>query len=392
MSNIEFFDAVFERRWDLTFLSGHPGARDKKIIGFLDTGFPEELAIASGMLPVLLTGDPNGSLSKTEGKVDLGIPGRARQIYEGLLTGRYAFASALAITGGDRYLANTYGFLDAESQLTGSKYFDKLFYLERARGTYCEHRNFNLQRLNFFREQLNKYTGKLIEDKALADAISLVNESRRLLQRLSELRVSCPGVVSGTEAAKITLASVLMPKEDFNHALKNFLDALPKKISANLRPTIFLAGSPLDHLAIHEAIEASGCLVISESIEFCGRYQNDLVREDIDPMEALADRYTFKFPDAWAFGRDRRIELQVQTAKFSGADAVFYFHTLYDASTGWDYPDLRDALQKLHIDTYVLYDQPYQIEDKDIFFEKVAEVISGIGKRNDSAEIFGEKI
>jgi benzoyl-CoA reductase/2-hydroxyglutaryl-CoA dehydratase subunit BcrC/BadD/HgdB len=378
---MRIFDAAFAGRWDGSAIGSHAGAAGKDIIGFLDTGFPEEIAIAAGLVPILLTADPYGDCPATEGKVDLGIPGRARQLYEGLLTGRYSFASAVAITGGDRYLANTYGFLDAQRELTGTAAVDKMFYIERARGTYREHRDFNLQRHQMFRDSLAAHTGRKIDDDALAAAIALVNESRRLLQRLADLRMSRPGIVSGTNAAKIALASMLMPKEDFNAALRGFLEQLPQDVAATELPTIFLAGSPLDHFAIHEAIEAAGTLVVWENVEFSGRYEHDLIREDIDPMEAIADRYTFKFPDAWAFGRDRRIASHVKTARKSGADAVLFFHTLYDASTGWDYPDLRDALNALDIKTRVLHDQTYQIADRPQLASRIADAVAGIRKR-----------
>lgn len=382
MSNMDIFEAAFAGRWDGSAIGSHAGAAGKDIIGFLDTGFPEEIAIAAGLVPILLTGDPYGDCPATEGTVDRGIPGRARQLYEGLLTRRYSFASAVGITGGDRYLANTYDFLDAQRELTGTAAVDKMFYIERARGTYREHRDFNLQRLQMFRDSLAAHTGKRIDDVALAAAIALVNESRRLLQRLADLRMSSPGIVSGTDAAKITLASMLMPKEDFNTALRGFLEQLPQNISATERPTIFLAGSPLDHFTIHEAIESAGALVVWENVEFSGRYEHGLIREDIDPMEAIADRYTFKFPDAWAFGRDRRLAIHVKTARMSGADAVFFFHTLYDASTGWDYPDLRNALNKLDIETRVMHDEPYRIADPADLASRIADAIAGIRKRD----------
>src|SRR5438067_1111272 len=119
MSTMGVFEAAFAGRWDGSTIGAHAGATGKDVIGFLDTGFPEEIAIAAGLLPILLTGDPYGDCPVTEGQVDLGIPGRAHQLYEGLITGRYSFASAVGITGGDRYLANTYGFLDAQRELTG---------------------------------------------------------------------------------------------------------------------------------------------------------------------------------------------------------------------------------------------------------------------------------
>lgn len=378
---MDIFEAAYAGRWDGPALGAHTGGAGKAIMGFLDTGFPEEIALAAGMVPVLLTGDPHGTTAATEGHVDRAIPGRARQLYEGFLTGRYDFTDAVTITGGDRYLANTYGFLDAYHQTSGQSVTGKLFYLERSRGTYREHRNFNRDRLGLFRHALAAHTGTTIDDDALSEAIAVVNRSRRLLQRLAQARVSTPGVISGTHAVTIQLASMLMPKQDFNAALEGLLDHLPQQVTATDRPTVFLTGSPVDHIEVHRAIEAAGAHVVAENMEFAGRFDHTLAREDIDPLEALADRYTYKFPDAWGFGRDRRISGNVKTARQSGADAVLFFHTRYDSSTGWDYPDLRAGLHHQDIPTFAVPDQPYLMGEEGGLAARIAEIVSRIDVR-----------
>lgn len=372
--------SAYAGRWDAAVIRSHAGAAGREIIGFLDTGFPEEIAIAAGLLPVLLTGDPNADCPATEGKVDLAIPGRARQLYEGLLTGRYAYLSALAITGGDRYLANTYGFMDAYRTQSGEASVATMYYIDRARGTYREHRDFNLQSLTKFRERLAAHVGRSVDEAALANAISLVNESRRLLQRLADVRAARPGVIAGTDAARIALAAMSMPKADFNAGLRSLLEHLPEEPLAADRPKVFLAGSAIDHVELHGAVEAAGAVVVSDSLEFSGRYAHELVREDMEPMEALADRYTFKFPDAWGFGRERRIAMQVKRASAAGADAVLYFHLQHDSPTGWDFPDLRDALAREGIPSTVIHDQPYRIADPGDFAARIGTVVAGLKK------------
>ena len=378
-SPMSVFEAAYAGRWNASALGAHKGAAGRDIIGFLDTGFPEEIAMAAGMLPVLLTGDPGGSTSATNGNVDLGLPGRARQLYEGFLTGRYDFAGAVGITGGDRHLANTYGFLDARRRLTGRDPGNRLFYLERARGTYREHRDFNRDRLALFRQALAAHTGRRIDDAALSEAIALVNRTRSLLQQLAEVRVNSPGIISGTQAATISLAAMLMPKQDFNRALETLLETLPVQEPPSDRQRVFLTGSPVDHTAVHQAIEEAGATVVGENVEFCGRYADTPVREDIDPLEAIADRYTYKYPDAWAFGRDRRLARNIAMARQSGADAVLFFHSLYDSSTGWDFPDLRAGLLREGLPTVAVQDQPYLVGPE--LSERIAGALRGTRPR-----------
>lgn len=379
MTGFSAFETAVQQRWDGAALVAN--AAGKQILGYLDTGFPEELAIAAGMVPVLLTGDPQGTTTATDGHVDAGIPGRARQLYEGFLTGRYDFADAVVITGGDRYLANTYGFLRGYREATDQGPTAKLFYLERARGTYREHRDFNRDRIALLRRSLAEFTGTAIDDEALGRAIILVNTTRRLLKQLTQLRIATPGIVSGTQAATIALASRLMPKEQFNETLQAFLDELPAEPTQPARLKVFLTGSPIDHRGVHEAIEAAGAIVVGEDVEFAGTHDQLLVREDLDPIEAMADRYTFKFPDRWGFGRERRITWNAKTIRASNADSVLFFHSLYDSSTGWDFPDLRATLERDGITVHPVQDQRYLLASQTDLHERMAATVQGMSAR-----------
>ena len=376
MSDFGVFDTAVKNQWNTDH--HREAARDSKILGYLDTGFPEELAIAAGLHSVLLTGDPKGSIEHTVGHVDLGIPGRARQLYEGFLSGRYDFTDAVVVTGGDRYLANTYGFLQGYRRMTNSGPKAKLFYLERARGTYREHRDFNRDRLALLRTALGEFTGTPITDTALREAIALVNSTRRLLGELAELRIAKPGIITGVQAATISLASRLIPKEEFNQHLRHFIDQLPSNSSLAAGRSVYLTGSPVDHLGLHAAVEAAGFTVIGEDLEFVGNGDSLLIREDLEPLEAIADRYTYRFPDRWTFGRERRIKWNAKNIRAAHADHALFFHSLYDSGSGWDYPDLRNTLEPEEISLTAIQDQPYLIEDDRALVTEVTQALQNL--------------
>ncbi|WP_026556558.1 2-hydroxyacyl-CoA dehydratase family protein [Arthrobacter sp. 35W] len=385
MTVLSLFRQVVENRFDPDALDSLVSFGGRPVIGFLDTGFPEELAIAAGFQPMLLTGDPRSGTGTADPYLDLSAPDRVRHLIEAMVTGRYDSVDVLCVTGGDRWLANTHGFLEAYRQISATPDFGDVYYLERVRGTYREHRDYNLHLQREFRSYLQDRSGAAIDDDALAAAITLTNETRSLLRAVSALRKQDAPRISGTDAHTITVASMLMPKPDFNDALRQFL-ASEVPTAAAQSPglkRVFLSGSSLDHGRLHEIVEALPAVVVGEDTEFGDRYAQAPVDPSIDPMEAIADRYTFKFPEPWAFGVKRRVGFRTDAAVAARADCEVFLHLANDTSVGWDFPDQRRALQERGIPVLALADQDYAFADAQAISEKVAEFLSRLhGEHN----------
>lgn len=363
------FLRAYETRWS-------PAAR-RPILGYLDAGFPEEIAIAAGFHPLLLTADPSAPRIETRDRLDLSTPGRVAQLFEGLATGRYGFVDLLVVTGGDRFVSNTYGFLDAERERTGRLPVAAMLYMERAHGTYREHRDFNQRQFEKLAIRLGALSGQPVTQPRLAEAIHLVNRARALVARFDALRAQRPGLVSAWDAALIGLGAHLMDKTDFIAALDAHLAALAALDGAVPdRLRVVLCGSDLDHPLIHAALDAAGVALLGETVALTGGYGFDPVREDIPAMDALADLSTYRFPAPWMWGRDRRIRLTRDRAGAARPDRVLYLHRKYDAGIGWDYPDLRDALQAQGIAVRLIHDMPYDIPSPAAMQRAIAEALA----------------
>ncbi|MBT8159578.1 MULTISPECIES: 2-hydroxyacyl-CoA dehydratase family protein [Arthrobacter] len=378
MNALSLFRQVVENRFDPDAVDALASFGGRPVIGFLDTGFPEELAIAAGFHPMLLTGDPSSGTATVDPYLDLSVPSRVRHLTEAMVTGRHDSVDVLCVTGGDRWLANTHGFLEAYRQISATPDFGDVYYLERVRGTYREHRDYNLRLHREFRAYLEDRSGNVIDDGELAAAISLTNETRALLRDVAILRTGDDPRISGVDAHTITMASMLMPKKAFNAALRQFLASEVPTAPAVARDStrVFLSGSSLDHQRLHEIVESLPAVVVGEDTEFGARYAETPINESIDPMEAIADRYTFKAPESWAFGIKRRIAMKVDAAVAARADVEVFLHLLNDTATGWDFPDQRRALQEQGIHVVALTDQDYAFDDAQAVSEKLAEFIS----------------
>lgn len=362
MKTLETFRAVYAQRFTgaqtITQRTGRP------VIGYLDAGFPEEIAIAAGMVPVLVTADPQQVFVHTKNRMDLGTPHRIAAIFEGLIAGKYAGLTRLCVTNGDRFLANLYGLLEAEADVLGRPVLPHVMFLDRARGSYAEHWAFNRAAMEKLALDLGAVTGRKVDEVALRAAIAQTNRARALVAQLRDYHLAHPQVLGGADMALVQICARLMPKEDFIAAAEALLAELPAAPSeAAVCAKTFLCGSAIDHIALHAAMGQAGTLLCGDATSFTGRYAHDALRADIAPLDALADQKTLGFPEPWAFGRDYRLRCLIAACEASGATEAIYLHLAEDSAAGWDFPDLRNALATRGITLKYLRDFPQAYSD-----------------------------
>lgn len=385
MRVLETFQKYVNERWNYELIAKEWKENGGKVIGYLDVNSPEELIMAAGCRPLFMSGDPKSNIERGERHLDKSASFVVRHLYEAILTGRYDFVDVICGTGGDKWLSNAYGFLTTEKVLDPLLKFGEVYYIERLRGTYRQHRDYNRDRLLEFKTYLEQYTGGKITSEALSEAISITNETKILLKQLSDLRKTDAPRVSGCEVATIMLASMFIPKAEYNMLLKRFLekeiDALPAQNGNKVR--LFLSGSNVDNLLLYEILESLPVIIVGEDTALGDRYFETLINTELDPMEALADRYTYKPLDPWMYGRADRIRYKAQAAVSAKAQAEVFFHIKYDDAVGWDYPDQKKELEKHGIPVLVFEEQQYQITNSDEIKNKTRAFLDSISARKE---------
>lgn len=383
MNALETFKKFHDERWNADLVARQAHAQGKKIVGYADVNCPEELIMAAGCMPLLMTGTPDSDLATAGPRVDKAASLPARYLYDAILTGRYEFVDLICTMGGDRWIANTHGFLQEEKRLDPALRFGQLFFLERLRTTYKQHRDFNLDRLRVFRTFLEEFSGNKISEASIAAACAVTNETRSLLKQVSKLRQSTPPRISGCAALTIIMASMLMPKAEYNVLLRQFLDRevdlLPYGEPDPVR--IFMSGSIVDNLQLYELIESLPVIIVGEDTALGDRYAEEQVSTVTEPMEALADRYTYKPLDPWMLGMRERIRYRVDATLAAGAQGVIFFHLRHDDCIAWDYPDQKRELEQHGIPVLAFDDQDYKITNPEAIRSRVAAFISTLQGR-----------
>lgn len=134
---------------------------------------------------------------------------------------------------------------------------------------------------------------KITNDKISA-AINEFNKGRRLLAEIETLRSKDDVVVSGTDVFAATVAGTVMPRDEYTKELKKWATALKKRKTSLSKDKhrVMLVGSISDEIDLFELIENTGkAIIVGENLCFGIRYEGNEIKEDGDPVAALAEHY-----------------------------------------------------------------------------------------------------
>uniref|UniRef100_A0A831ZXE3 2-hydroxyacyl-CoA dehydratase n=1 Tax=Desulfacinum infernum TaxID=35837 RepID=A0A831ZXE3_9BACT len=153
-----------------------------------------------------------------------------------------------------------------------------------------------------FKDTIENLTGRTITAESLKKAIGLINDRRRVLQRLNRLRAAEPTPISGRDVLLINQVSFYDDPARFTQKISELCDELEQKIArgegvVDGAQRVMLSGCPMaiPNWKLPYIIESSGAVVVGEESCVGTRNTRDLVDEEgqtLDAMlNALVDRY-----------------------------------------------------------------------------------------------------
>lgn len=383
MTELETFHKFYRQRWNYDLIARGWKEKGGKVVGYSDINCPEELVIAAGCLPLLMTGDPESGTEATDRHLEPYFSDSARHFYEAVVTERYHFVDLICFVTGDCSLSWIFHYFQEERNLNPMLKIGEPYFLDRLPTRFAMDREFNLGRLADFRAYLEDFTDKKITDDALAQSFVVTNETKRLLKEVSALRKADQPGITGSEALQIIMASMLMPKTDYNVLLKKFLDKevqnKPTQKDVNVR--LFVSGSNLDNLRLYNIIESLPVTIVGEDTAFGDRYCEEPIDENLEPMEALVDRYMNKPLDSWMYGIDEIVKYRAEAAQMARAQGVVFFQLRRDDPLTWDYPSQKKELEKRGIPVLLLREQDYRISDPEKVLSEIGSFVENLSGR-----------
>jgi benzoyl-CoA reductase/2-hydroxyglutaryl-CoA dehydratase subunit BcrC/BadD/HgdB len=187
-----------------------------------------------------------------------------------------------------------------------------------------------------FKDVIEELTGNKITAERLAEATRLVNERRRALQRLSNLRKARPVPISGKDALLVTQVSFYDDVKRCTQQVNALCDELDKRVAAGEgvapvdAPRIIVSGSPMaiPNWKLHYLLESAGAVVVAEESCTGTRLFSDLTSEEktLDAqLEAIADRY-MNIHCACFTPNEERLDDVVRMAREYEADGVVHYN------------------------------------------------------------------
>jgi benzoyl-CoA reductase/2-hydroxyglutaryl-CoA dehydratase subunit BcrC/BadD/HgdB len=301
---------------------------------------PVEVIRAAGAVPFVVRGSSDAA-PHADRRLEPDIfPSRLRHLADAALDGRLSRAAAVVLprSSDPDYKAFLYlrEYARTESfHLPPTRLFDVL----QSDGP--DVASYDRSRVQALADDLATLTGRTVTHADLHREIERANRARAAARDLLALRAG-PVRVSGTEVLPLIGTLWRMDPDRYT--------ALAGETAAHLRqriplggPRILLAGAPVDSPNLHAAIEAAGAVVVAEASPWGTGAPGADVREDDDPVAALADAYRASAIGARAPRHHHRAWLD---RALTDVDGVVVWLPADDTVFGWDYPALRD-----HLDT-----------------------------------------
>ncbi|MGN0312581.1 MAG: double-cubane-cluster-containing anaerobic reductase [Lachnospiraceae bacterium] len=154
-----------------------------------------------------------------------------------------------------------------------------------------------------FAAKVEEFTGNKITTEKLAEAIKIVNEKRKAMQRVYDCRKNKCLPISGRDTLLMTQISFFDDPVRCAQMCNRLADELEQRIKDGVSVVkegtkrILVTGTPLavPNWKLHNIIETSGAVVVCEEMCTGTRYFENLVDETADNLEdqymALSQRY-----------------------------------------------------------------------------------------------------
>lgn len=339
----------------------------KPVIGTFCVYVPEELVVASGGICVGLCGGAQGSIADAEKILPRNICPMVKSAF-GFKVGRICpYFQAVDFVYGETTCdakKKTWELLDQYvpthvmeiPQMKREK--DKVLWKDEVKD---------------FKVAVDKISGVETQFDDIATAIVTINNKRRALQRLNNLRHHNPAPISGKDMLLIEQIAFYDDPIRFVGKVNELCDELETRIAKGIcvapssTPRIMVSGTPmaLPNWKLHNIIETSDAVVVNEESCIGTRYYKDLIDETSTTVDGQLDRLTDRYMkiDCSCFTpNDERITQVLKEYEKSGAQGIIDYSLQFCHTYNIEAVKLREACDKRGI-PFMAIESDYSPDD-----------------------------
>lgn len=342
-----------------------------QVVGYLCDVVPDELITAGGLFPFRVAGAPDVGTESVDAYVGVyrtPFSSRSKRVgfttsvLESILRGDLDFLDVLVVPHTRSAVQSIYRELVLAHDLQPPGRIPTLFYLDKAYTDSGLTKAFDRDEVFRMAAAVEEWTGRPLSPAALRAATADRNAVRRLLARVSAARRADPPTLLGSDALRAFSLAQALPSSEAIELLTAWLATAQPEVGPP-RARVLLAGSPQDHPAVYELIEACGATVVADDHCWGDRCAVGLLREEDDPLSAIAERFhdapacSLRYP----FSDD--IERFAARVKAARVDAVVFYVLEGDDLQLWETPEQVAAVCRLGLPVLHLPAQPYAHPD-----------------------------
>jgi benzoyl-CoA reductase subunit C len=311
-----------------------------EVVGCFCSYAPEEIIYAAGHLPVRMLGSHEPQ-DVTEPHIFGMFCPFCRDVLAQGLKGRFNYMKGIMISQSCLHLRQS--FTSWRNHVPA----DFAYYLYMPNKVQTEHaRPYLKGELEKFKGALEEWSGKSISDDALRESVELYNENRRLMHQVYDLRKGPNPPVTGLEAMVMVASSFFVDKKDHNAELKRILPELESRnLDRQTGSRLMLVGSEDDDTEFVKMVESVGATVVTDEHCTGSRYFWNLVEQNGDILQSIANRYIDRPPcPTKDWEERRRFPHILQLAKDFNVDGVILIQQKFCDPHECDIPVLRNYL------------------------------------------------
>lgn len=192
-----------------------------------------------------------------------------------------------------------------------------------------------LSEVQDFLNRIEQFTGNKITFESLQRSVKEINEKRKVLLRMADLRKNNPAPISGKDSLIIEQIAMYDDVERFTAQVGGLCDELENRVKEGIgvhdsgAPRIIISGTPMavPNWKVAHIIESSGAVIVAEELCTGLRYFENTVPENSEDanqiVSAIAERY-LNINCACFTPNEGRMEKLTQLAKEYEADGVIH--------------------------------------------------------------------
>jgi benzoyl-CoA reductase/2-hydroxyglutaryl-CoA dehydratase subunit BcrC/BadD/HgdB len=306
-------------------------AQGKKVIGAFCIYAPEELAYAADASMVGLCGGADFSVPDAEAVIPRNLCPLIKSFYGFKLNGTCPYFQSSDLVVGETTCDGKKKVYELLNDLIPTYVLEVPHKPDTKQG-----KESWFKELEAFKAKLEEVTGNKITAEKLKESIKLINEKRKALKRLSDLRAHNPAPISALDALLIYQISFNDDPKRFTAKVNELCDELDERVAKGIgvtakdAPRIMITGCPMaiPNWKVHSIAQELGASIVVEESCVGTRYFTDLVEpkgESVhDLLWAIVEKYS-QIPCACFTPNDKRVDSIKKLAKQFKVEGVIYY-------------------------------------------------------------------